>query len=51
MRSICVNLVKVVAVVVCLGTATSACVVRERSGYYHDSHRDYRWSHHDDRRW
>jgi hypothetical protein len=49
-RSICMNLVKAVAVVACLGIGTSACVVRERGGY-HESHREYRWSHHDDHRW
>ena len=50
-RSICMNIVKAVAVVACMGIGTSACVVRERGGYYHESHREYRWSHHDDHRW
>jgi hypothetical protein len=50
-RSICIHIAKAVAVVACLGIGTSACVVRERGGYYHESHREYRWSHHDDHRW
>jgi hypothetical protein len=48
LRSICMGMVKVAAVVVCLGVGASACVVRER-GEMHERHGDYRWDHHDRR--
>jgi hypothetical protein len=51
LRNICLKLVKVAAVVICIGTATSACWDHERGygGRYGD-HGDYRDGHHDERR-
>jgi hypothetical protein len=40
LRSVCLSIVKVAAVVVCLGVGTSACWVHGRDGGYGD-HRDY----------
>jgi hypothetical protein len=49
LRNICLKLVKVVTVVICIGTATSACWDHERDGRY-GGHGDYREGRHDDRR-
>ena len=51
LRSICLELVKVAAVVVCLGVGASACEVRERGGVVvrHEDRGAYRWDQHDRR--
>lgn len=49
LRNICFKLVKVAAVVICIGTATSACWDHGRDGRYGGDHREYREGRHDDR--
>ena len=49
LRSICLNILKVAAVVVCLGVGSSACWVHGRDGG-HDDHRDGREGHRDEHR-
>jgi hypothetical protein len=50
LRNICLKLVKVAAVVICIGTATSACWDHERDGRYGGRYDDHRDGRHDDRR-
>lgn len=53
LHSFCLNLVRASAVLVCVGLAASACVVRERvavRGAPAEHHEDHHDDHHDDHR-
>jgi hypothetical protein len=51
-RSICLNIVKAAAVIVCVGVTTSACLFGARDGHrgdYREGRHDDRGEHHEDR--
>jgi hypothetical protein len=50
-RSTCLNIVKAVAVIVCVGATTTACLFGARDGHradYHEDRHDDRGEHHEE---